>query len=84
MIGVEGDRQKIGEITGVGAMKGQVEREKMIRAEVETEVIRRRSRRGTIRNVVNTKKRGEKKRKRSRAAVKRIINPKKAGKTSVM
>ena len=69
---------------GVEAMKGLAESERMMGAEVEveTELIRR-SRRRTIRNVVGTRKRNVKRKRRSQVTVRKTINLGRAGMTSV-
>lgn len=83
---IEEDLQREGEtMIGVGAMVGQAESERMIGAGVgvETELIRRRSRRRKIRNVVSTRKRNVKRRRRSQAAVRKTISLGRVGMTSV-
>ena len=87
MIGIERDHQKEGEMMiGVEAMREGVLRERTIEVEVETELIRRRSRRRTTRNVAITRIRSgkRKRRKRSRVAARMTISQERAGRTSAI
>lgn len=83
---IEEDLRREGEIMiGVGAMKGLARSERMIGAGVgvETELIRKRSRRRMIGSVVSTRRRNIKRRRRSQVAVRKTINLGRVGMTSV-
>ena len=82
----EGDLQREGEtMIGVGAMIGQAESARMIGAEVEvgTELIRKRSRRRMIRNVVSKRRRNVKRKRRSQVKGRRTKSLGRVGMTSV-